>query len=659
MSQIKKTTMVIILLGLLLALPRIGHAPASATIQASYVSIVLSGAKIAGSSPTAADFNGNGYKEIVVGGNDGILHVVSFDGSTWSEVWSHQTNDDINAADPPSPNSDNNIRTSQAVADLDNDGHLDIVVTVGGFVHTNTEDRRNGGVLAYRYRSDSPWSFELIEPLSADGSQGWPQPRIDQIGAGPGEGDPDGLWDGIPTSPAVGDIDGDDDLEIVVLGMDRRIHAWHHDGTVVDGWPISQWNGDPLWRGGRSSPALGDIDGDGLPEVVVGTMSPEKNGEQDQNATLWVINGDSSIVPGFPVKTEQHIHSSPALGDIDGDGHLEIVVGVGEGITSGRENIVYGWNHDGTPVHTPGGQPWPQETTNTVLAPPALGDVDGDGELEIVAGEGGYDLTDDNKLYAWNADGSLVPGFPVLVPSPSSWASGSLPLQYTPILADFDGDGTVEILVTHINAWGFVVVEPDGTVSDITGHPMRRGLWAPPMVDDIDNDGLLEIVAASSDAEENGEVRIWDESGSVTSALPWPMFHHDIARTGLFIEPPDPPELGFPDQLHFFHQVGSGAQVTGALRIWNKGGGQLEWELGSSASELQITPASGTLTKTSTVQVAVDTNALSEGWTVVGTITATATFEGEEIAGSPAVAPVNVYVGDIVRTFLPLVTRQQ
>jgi len=163
----------------------------------------------------------------------------------------------------------------------------------------------------------------------------------------------------------------------------------------------------------------------------------------------------------------------------------------------------------------------------------------------------------------------------------------------------------------------------------------------------------------SGDADENGEVRIWDEDGSASSALPWPMFHHDIARTGLFTEPPDLPELGFPDQLHFFHQVGSGAHVTGTLRIWNKGGGQFEWELDSSASELQITPASGTLTETSTVQVGVDTTDLSEGWTVVGTITATATFEGEEIAGSPAVAPVNVYVGDIVRTFLPLVTRRQ
>ena len=644
----------VIAIGTVVAFLMREHTASLATPASTYVAVPLNGAKIVGSAPAAADFNGDGYKEIVVGGSDGILHVVSFDGTSWMEVWRHQTNDEINAAHPPHPTADNNIRSSQAIADLDNDGHLEIVVTVGGFVHTDVEDRRNGGVLVYRYVDDSPWSFELIEPLSADGTRGWPQPRIDQIGAGPGEGEPDGLWDGFPTTPAVGDIDGDGDLEVIVEGMDRRIHAWHHDGTVVEGWPISQWNGDPLWRGGRSSPALGDLDGDGLPEIVVGTMSPMENGEQDQNATLWALNGDSSLVDGFPVQTEQYIHSSPALGDVDGDRRLEIVVGSGDGMPAGRANLVYGWNHDGTVLHLPGGSAWPRQTVNAVVAPPAIGDIDGDGELEIVIGEGGYSLTSNNKLYAWNADGSLVPGFPVLVPSPSSWADGSYPLQYTPILADFDGDGTIEILATHLNDWGFVVVEPDGTISDVTGHPMRQGLWAAPMVDDVDNDGLLEIVAASGDADGNGEIRIWDEAGAATSVLPWPMFHHDVRRTGLYVAPP---ALGMREEIRLFHQVGTPSGENGTFLIWNEGDGSFDWALEPSAS-LLVTPTTGTLSGRAVVSLTVDTAGFPSGWTTAGTMTVTATVDGKPVGNSPRVATVFVFVGDVQRVALPLVMEE-
>lgn len=94
------------------------------------------------------------------------------------------------------------------------------------------------------------------------------------MGGGPTWGSPDGYWDGIFSGAAVGDIDGDGDLEVVWEGEDRRIHAYHHNGTVVAGWPFYRWNGDPLARGGISSPALGDIDSDGLLEIVVGGTSP-------------------------------------------------------------------------------------------------------------------------------------------------------------------------------------------------------------------------------------------------------------------------------------------------------------------------------------------------------------------------------------------------
>ncbi|MDY6878317.1 MAG: VCBS repeat-containing protein [Chloroflexota bacterium] len=492
--------------------------------------ISLSGERIRNSGLAAADFNGDGYKEIVAGGVDGVLYVISTsNGTSWSTVWSHQVNTEIEAANPPTSRSTNEIHSSPIIADLDGNGKLDIVVAVGGSIYySNQADRHNGGVLVYEY--NSPWSFSLIEQISGDGAKGWPQPRIDAAGdETQGYGQPDGLWDGFQTTPAVGDLDGDGDLEIVISHDDRRIHAWHHDGSKVAGWPIYRYNGDNLLRGGLSSPALGDIDGDNLPEVIVGTMSPPWDGEHAPDyskATLWAINGDSTNVNGFPVTTEQVIHSSPALGDIDGDGQLEIVVGVGWG-TDGRENIVYAWNHDGTLLSN-----WPRVTDSVMKAPPALGDIDGDGVLEVVIGSGRhYSCSTGKRLWAWNADGSSVSGFPVEPPSPNSWISGSYDMPYDPILADIDGDSDIEIIIAHHGAYGITIVESDSpSTSEQRFIADLHGLEASPMVDDVDNDGKLEILAGGGDT--NGIIVIWDENGAGSSARPWPMFRHNVQRTG-------------------------------------------------------------------------------------------------------------------------------
>jgi hypothetical protein len=651
MHPMRKARTFLMLVVLLAVSPLLGRGSFSASMQVEPTEILLNGALISKSSVAAADFDGDGFKEIVVGGCDGILHVASLDGSTWGEVWRRQTNNDINTANPPNPNVNNNITSSPAIADLDGDGHLDIVVTVGGDIHTDIANRRNGGVLVYRHDSSSPWGFSLIEPLSPGGARGWPQPRIDQVGKGAGFSDPDGLWDGITTTPALGDLDGDGDLEIVVAGIDRRIHAWHHDGVVVEGWPISQWNGDLLWRGGLSSPALGDLDDDGLPEVVVGTMSPYENGQQEQNATLWAINGDSTSVPGFPVKTEQILHSSPALGDIDNDDRLEIVIGAGWG-TPYRENIVYAWNHDGTPLPN-----WPRETTGVTMAPPALGDIDGDDEPEIVIGCGNhFDPNSGKKLYAWNTDGSLVPGFPMEPRSPNPWIPGSYPMPYSPVLADFDGDGTVEILVVHVGARGVTFVEPNGTTSDYTSHRFPSALLAPPLVDDLDNDGLLEIVVAGEDpAVHQGLIQIWDESGAATSSVPWPMFHHDAARTGLL---PLPPRLAFPSDVRLLHEYGSGDTARRVMWLENERGSEFNWGITHAIARLQVVPASGTVVTSTPVQFAVTTTGLlTNTWHELGRVTVTGTVNGKSIDGSPINSTVYVYTGDIAWVYLPLSVR--
>ncbi len=520
------------------------------------VIITLSGAQIKYSSLATADFNGDGYKEIVAGGIDGVLYVVSTsDGVHWNTVWERQCNLDIAPAVPPTYRTKTEIASHPAIADLDNDGHLDIVIGVGGDVHEEDNALKdNGGILVYRY--NYAWNFTLIEGLAPDGSRGWPQPRIDQVGdhcidhtlncPTRGFSFPDGFWDGVSTTPALCDIDGDNDLEIVLQHIDRRIYAWHHTGQLVAGWPIYRYgatgadDGDALLRGGKASVACADIDGDGLPEVIAPTMSPPWNRSLPISATnpdyakgtMWAINGDSTNVPGFPVATEQYIYSAPAVADVDNDGFMEIVVSSGFG-TIGRVNTVTIYNHDGSILPN-----WPQVTAGAMMGTPVLGDLNNDGWLDIVAGCGsefyGYRCGEGNaKLYAWNVHGAAMPGFPMEPPVVSTFASGAYGMPYDPILADLDGDRNLEILIT--SPWksqGVTVISSTGNVME--GRTMGGAygvLLAAPMVDDIDRDGKIELLIGGGSGLERGTIAIWEENGFLSNA-PWAMTRKNMYRLG-------------------------------------------------------------------------------------------------------------------------------
>ena len=292
----------------------------------------------------------------------------------------------------------------------------------------------------------------------------------------------------VRSSPALGDIDNDNELEIVVGSNDNSVYVWNGDGTIAPGWPQST-DGEV-----RSSPALGDIDNDNELEIIVASY----------DGSVYAWNGDGSFVPGWPILVEGgFIYSSPALGDIDGDGELEIVIG-----TYGVSPSVYAWNGDGTIA--PG---WPIFIGNWVISSPALGDIDNDGELEIVVG------SNDNSVYVWNGDGTIAPGWPKLT-------GGDV--RSSPALGDIDNDNELEIVVGS-NDNSVYVWNGDGTI--VSGWPQQTGdfLYSSPALGDIDGDDELEIVVGSND----NSVYVWKTEMPYNSEkMDWPMFRHDVQRTG-------------------------------------------------------------------------------------------------------------------------------
>ena len=352
----------------------------------SYTGGVVSGSAV-------LDLDGDGTQEVIFGGIDSLLHVITVSGSELSG-FPYVSNGKITSA--------------PAVGDVDNDGDLEIVfTTLGGSI----------------YVVESNGSGELIAQAA-------------------------GL---ILGTPAVDDMDNDGDLEIVTTGTAYDITAVHHDGTALTGYPkildgermegaaaIADLNGDgfndiivgttgdfihaydasgnsltgfpvDLSADIKTAPVVTDLTGDGTLEIIAGQLGGMIYALSNTGAILW-----NHQLVGIPVLTGHSVF------DYDQDGLMETVYI----LPDGRVSVL---DHAGNML-----EGWPQTLATTCYSQPVIADIDGDDVPEIILGD------DSDLLYAFHIDGTLLPNYPMLQGDRVHCAA---------TVADLDLDGNVEIVV--------------------------------------------------------------------------------------------------------------------------------------------------------------------------------------------------------------------
>lgn len=291
-----------------------------------------------------------------------------------------------------------------------------------------------------------------------------------------------------PMTPAIGDLDGDGWPEVVGAGTTGTGAVHGKDGSVY-------WN-SPAYVGGKApncgAVGIYDLDADGLPEVIIG-------GEIKDGTTgvkLAQGRGDGSGNYGY----------SPfgVAADINQDGELEVVVGNALYDKGGRalwsngqsDGFVAVANFDADPygeiVVSNVGTVRLQDDDGTVLwskpgtmgstsGSPTVADFDGDGNADIgVAGNNVYKVFDRAGNEKWS----------VRVQDSSSGFTGSS-------VFDFEGDGKAEVVYADENDL-YVFDGATGAVKLKQTEHSSATCSEYPAVADVDNDGHAEIIYTSS-----------------------------------------------------------------------------------------------------------------------------------------------------------------
>jgi hypothetical protein len=457
--------------------------------------------------------------------------------------------------------------------------------TVGPIALSSPTVGEIDGVEAVVFGSENG-DLYVVNAATGANLPGWPQP-VTLGGSAP---------TAIESSPTVAYLNGANNPPTIIVGAGSTyvrnqqggVVAFRADGSVLFTFHtrdiFNEWTGtstpgpDGYDEGVFSTPAVGDITGNGQQDIVFGSYDHD----------LYALTPTGNLVPGFPIDTEDTIWSSPALYHVRGkSSQVDIFTG---GDASGRLGCHGGFLYDVTYANHKPRIVWQHCKNQTIWSSPAVGVINASGRAAVVVGTGFGETppykSDTDELFAFYANnGARVPGWPVATGGPTfgspaigtlvsglpdvvdtSWCSkcasspgtsmvyawsgtGSLLWSQSlsgaqtfasPILVDLTGSGTNDVIVGSASglfpldgATGDFLYSTSATVGINTCSEQTT-----PAVADIPGSGagagwhLFETCGGPEQLIATG--RLFDYPLPVSPAVspPWPMWRGDVSHDG-------------------------------------------------------------------------------------------------------------------------------
>ena len=443
-------------------------------------------------------------------------------------------------------------------ADIDCDGYLDLLIgrLTGTITRYEAETIDENGVPRFQHVTDSFEDIEIIGAMqgSMHGANTMALGDFDQ------DGDHDLFWgdffepglllientgscrrpvlrgtprpfpvgDPVATSgynaPALGDVDqdGDMDLTMGVLGG-----AFNPNRSSVENLYQFEQSGDGDFRvassrligtvdvGSESFPAFSDLDGDGDLDLLIANKIETDN---TRSGGIYLYeNTGSPAAPSFAARgplpgLPDAYHYAPAFGDLDGDGDDDVILGEwrdqvayyrndrdrrGAGDGDGRGDAMPRWTLVDSAAAT---------LTRGRNTTPALGDLDDDGDLDLLIGESSGALN-----YYRNEGSRERPDFQLVS---DEFQGIDVGRRSIPTFVDWDGDGDLDLAVGSEASGIRLYVnqgspeEPVLVETDPFAHPVPT--FAAPVFVDLDGDGDLDLVSGGG----GGGLTVYRRTGS-------------------------------------------------------------------------------------------------------------------------------------------------